>query len=138
MKMTVSKKMPTGPKPGQLLSHHIEYDQQGDGAHVTAIHAPPAGKKGDPWTPGPSPARKSFSNRLDAHHHMLQQAGVNAEIAGEASAARAHGAPDSSDPSGMGESEGDDDEDQAESRGGASDPASSVAISKEPAPKRKI
>lgn len=139
MKTTVRPKMPMKAKPGQLLSHHIEYDQEGDGAHVTAMHEPEAGKKGDPWTPGPSPARKSFSTRMEAHHHMAQQAGVNSEIA-QAAAARAHGDGDSTDstPAGPGESEGDSDEEDTEDRGGPSQPGSQAQMSMAKAPARKV
>jgi hypothetical protein len=140
MKTTVSRKMPMKAKPGSLRSAHIEYDTEGDGASVSYMHEPPAGGKSEAWAPGPAPHKKSFSTRMEAHHHMAQAAGVNAEMAEEAQEARAHGKGDSS--AGMagpgGESEGDDDEDQAEDRGDDSQPGAQASMSKAPAPKRKV
>jgi hypothetical protein len=139
MKTTVKRMTPAKAKPGQLLSSHIEYDQEGDGAHVTHMHQPEAGKKGDMWTPGPSPSKKSFGTRMEAHHHMAQVAGVNSEMAQEAEAARAHGAGDSSDGSaGPGEPAGDTDEDPEEERGGATPPAADAKVKPTPAPKRNV
>jgi hypothetical protein len=130
--------MPMKAKPGQLRSAHIEYDNEGDGATTTHMFEPEAGKKSDPWTPGPAPHKKSFSSRMEAHHHMAQMAGVNAEIA-EANAARAHGKPDSTDsPQEPGGSEGDDDEDKMEDRGGPSQPGSQAQIAKQAPPARKV
>jgi len=136
MKTTVKPKMPPKAKPGQLLSSHIEYDHQGDGATVTHMHEPEAGQKNDPWTAGPAANKKSFGSRMEAHHHMAQAAGVPAEIA---NAVRAHGAGDSSDgQAGPGESEGDEDEDQAEDRGGPSQPGAQPSLSFAGKPARKV
>jgi len=103
MKTTVKTKMPSKPKPGQLRSAHIEYDSEGDGATTTHIHEPEAGKKGEPWSPGPAPHKKSFSTRMEAHHHMAKMAGVNADMADEGV-------------------EGDPDEDQNEDQGNEPNP----------------
>jgi hypothetical protein len=98
MKTTVRTKTPTKAKPGQLRSAHIEYDSEGDGATTTHMHEPEPGKKNDPWTPGPAPHKKSFSTRMEAHHHMAKMAGVNSEMGNE-------------------DVEGDPDEDQNEDQG---------------------
>ena len=105
MKTTVKTKMPMKAKPGQLRSAHIEYDSEGDGATTTHIHEAAEGKKSDPWEPGPAPHKKSFSTRMEAHHHMAKMAGVNSEMANE-------------------EQEGDPDEDQNEDQTGAAQPGS--------------
>lgn len=80
MKMTVKSKMPAKAKAGQLLASHIEYDSDGDGASVMHEHAPEEGKKSEPWSPGPSMHKKSFSSRMEAHHHMAQMGGVKASM----------------------------------------------------------
>jgi hypothetical protein len=138
MKMTkvvVKAKMPAKAKAGQLLRSHIEYDSDGDGATVTHDHQPDPSKSGEPWMPS-SQAKKSFSSRMEAHHHMAQMAGVDATMDEQAKDARAHGKGDSSDKEGMGEGEGDPDEDAAESWGADPDPGAQAKITKAKKPAR--
>lgn len=134
MKMTrtvVKTKMPAKAKAGQLLRSHIEYDSDGDGATVTHDHQPDPGKNGDPWM------KKSFSSRMEAHHHMAEMAGVNATMDEQAEAARAHGKGDSSaGTAGPQEGEGDEDEDPAESHGADPDPGAQATITKAKKPAR--
>lgn len=79
MKMTIKPKAGMQAKPGDLLSSHIEYGANGS-AMVHHVHEPMPGKKGEPWTPGPSPLKHGFSSRAEAMHHIAQHAGVDSEL----------------------------------------------------------
>jgi hypothetical protein len=114
MKISVHGKKPFQAKPGQLLRTHIEYGE-GDGAAVSHEHEPAAGAKSEPWTPGPSPLKKHFSSRMEAHQHAAQHAGVNAEMV-----------------------EGDPTESQDEQQGADDDPGAQPTLSKAAAPARRI
>lgn len=134
MKITVSKKM-SKVKPGTLRSSHVEYDSEGDGATVMHHHEPEPGKKGEMWGPGPSPMKKSFSTRMEAHKHMADMAGVPAEM----EAMRAHGDGDSSDSAqAPSATEGDDNEDENENQGADDDPGAQPMLSKSKKPAKNV